>query len=110
MTRVRRFWGWGFEDEGPDPARLAMAEAGLAASFSQPLTRMNPPRLDEIARHVAGLVTRQERRQVVGRASVHRSGSPNHANRFEAMCTVLVNCFTERINTNFVIIVNRNTA
>ena len=49
MTRVRRFWGWGFEDEGPDPARLAMAEAGLAASFSQPLARIEPPRLDEIA-------------------------------------------------------------
>jgi alkyldihydroxyacetonephosphate synthase len=47
--RVRRFWGWGWEDEGPDPSLLSMAEAALPSLLSMTEMRVGTrPRIEEI--------------------------------------------------------------
>jgi alkyldihydroxyacetonephosphate synthase len=47
--RTRRFWGWGYEDEGPDPRALAAIEAGLPAMLGMREIVVRPrPRIDEI--------------------------------------------------------------
>jgi alkyldihydroxyacetonephosphate synthase len=49
MDRPRKFWGWGYEDEGPSrDQRKAIAEL-LAARFSSPREITEPPRIEEIA-------------------------------------------------------------
>ena len=47
--RTRRFWGWGYEEEGPDENLLGLVEAGLPALIGATDLRPRPrPRLDEI--------------------------------------------------------------
>jgi alkyldihydroxyacetonephosphate synthase len=47
--RARRFWGWGYEDAGADPALLGAAEAGLAGLLGMTdIRRLEPPQIDEI--------------------------------------------------------------
>jgi alkyldihydroxyacetonephosphate synthase len=48
--RSRRFWGWGYEDGGADPALLGAVEAGLAGMLGMTeIRRTAPPRIGEIA-------------------------------------------------------------
>jgi alkyldihydroxyacetonephosphate synthase len=48
--RTRRFWGWGYEDGGADPALLGAVEAGLAGLLGMSeIRRAAPPRIEEIA-------------------------------------------------------------
>src|SRR5262245_11414354 len=47
--RRRKFWGWGWQDEGPDPNVLAGAEALLPGLLGiDALRRRTPPELSEI--------------------------------------------------------------
>jgi alkyldihydroxyacetonephosphate synthase len=47
--RLRRFWGWGYEDDGPDPRMLAMAESALPSLLGMTDMRVSPrPRIEEI--------------------------------------------------------------
>jgi alkyldihydroxyacetonephosphate synthase len=49
VQRRRCFWGWGFDDEGPDAAELAIVQAGLGSLLGmEHIERTAPPRLDEI--------------------------------------------------------------
>jgi alkyldihydroxyacetonephosphate synthase len=46
---VRRFWGWGYEEAGPDPAQVAAVEAGLRHFLGVSVDdRIPRPRLEEI--------------------------------------------------------------
>ncbi len=48
--RQRRFWGWGYEDEGPDPMAMAAIEAGLGPMLGMESVQVRPrPKLSEIA-------------------------------------------------------------
>lgn len=48
--RKRKFWGWGWEDEGLDPNEVARLAALLAARFSlHSLEAQAPPRIEEIS-------------------------------------------------------------
>ncbi|GIW43596.1 MAG: alkyldihydroxyacetonephosphate synthase [Candidatus Binatia bacterium] len=48
-TRRRKFWGWGWEDEGLDRSEQERLAALLAARFQLPDVRVgSPPRLEEI--------------------------------------------------------------
>lgn len=50
MSRTRRFWGWGYEDEAPDPALLSAAEAGLGHLLGMnAVARREPPRIDQVS-------------------------------------------------------------
>lgn len=47
--RQRRFWGWGYEDAGPDPMALAAIEAGLGPMLGMDRIEVRPrPKLSEI--------------------------------------------------------------
>ena len=47
--RKRRFWGWGYEDEGPDPGQLEMARQGVSGMLGMAdVTPATPPNLQEI--------------------------------------------------------------
>ncbi len=47
--RVRRFWGWGWEDEGPDPSMLSAAEAALPSLLGMESMQVGTrPRIEEI--------------------------------------------------------------
>ena len=47
--RKRKFWGWGWEDEAADPSQLAMIETALVGLLGmKELTRVKPPRIDEL--------------------------------------------------------------
>jgi alkyldihydroxyacetonephosphate synthase len=49
MTRRRKFWGWGWEDEGPTAEQQERIASLLAARFAlDELTVTPPPRLDEL--------------------------------------------------------------
>jgi alkyldihydroxyacetonephosphate synthase len=46
---TRRFWGWGYEDAGPDPAHLAAVEAGLSHFLGVPeFTRAARPTIETV--------------------------------------------------------------
>ncbi len=48
--RRRKFWGWGYEDEGPTPEQQERIGALLAARYGIEVPRPQPPpRLDEVA-------------------------------------------------------------
>ncbi len=47
-VRRRKFWGWGWEDGGPDAEQEAGILRTLAARFDEPLEPIAPPRVDEI--------------------------------------------------------------
>jgi alkyldihydroxyacetonephosphate synthase len=48
-TRQRKFWGWGYEGEGPNAEQQEKIAALLAARFSIPAPAARPaPRIDEI--------------------------------------------------------------
>lgn len=48
-SRTRRFWGWGYEDEGPDPLMLALLTEYLKDRFGiDEFQKIQPPSLDEI--------------------------------------------------------------
>jgi alkyldihydroxyacetonephosphate synthase len=50
MTRRRKFWGWGWEDEGPTPEQQHKIAQLLAARFDLgELTITPPPRVEELA-------------------------------------------------------------
>jgi alkyldihydroxyacetonephosphate synthase len=50
MARRQKFWGWGWEDEGPTPEQQQRIAQLLAARFGLgELTIAVPPRLDELA-------------------------------------------------------------
>lgn len=47
--RRRKFWGWGYEDEGPTPEHQQAIGAMLTARFGgEPLELQPPPRIDEV--------------------------------------------------------------
>ncbi len=47
--RKRSFWGWGYEDEGPDPQQLRLAQQGVGGMLGMAdVERARPPSLDEI--------------------------------------------------------------
>ena len=47
--RKRRFWGWGYEDEGPDPRQLQMAQHGVGSMLGlADIVRSSEPVIDEI--------------------------------------------------------------
>ncbi len=47
--RARRFWGWGYEDEGPDPAQLTAIESALGPMLGiDRLERTPIPRIEDI--------------------------------------------------------------
>lgn len=47
---TRRFWGWGYDDAGPDATQLALVEAGLAPMLGlEQVARAPVPRLEELA-------------------------------------------------------------
>lgn len=47
--RKRSFWGWGWEDEGAEPSRLAAVETGLSALLGmRDVERISKPTIDEI--------------------------------------------------------------
>src|SRR5262249_45086077 len=47
--RMRRFWGWGYEGEGPDPMQLEAARAALPHWLGPvELTAVQPPSLDAL--------------------------------------------------------------
>jgi len=47
--RQRKFWGWGYEGDGPNAnQRKAIAEAFAARFNTGPLAIVEPPRLEEI--------------------------------------------------------------
>ena len=49
-TRPRKFWGWGYEGEGPTAEQQGRIAALLGARFGiDPPTALPPPRIDEIA-------------------------------------------------------------
>jgi alkyldihydroxyacetonephosphate synthase len=49
-TRARKFWGWGYEGEGPTAEQQGRIAALLGARFGiDPPTALPPPRIDEIA-------------------------------------------------------------
>ncbi len=49
-TRARKFWGWGYEDEGPTAEQQGRIAALLGARFGiDPPAALPPPRIDEIA-------------------------------------------------------------
>src|SRR4051794_14092096 len=49
-SRQRRFWGWGWEDSGPDPAQVEAIRQLLAARFGVPVLEVAaPPRVEELA-------------------------------------------------------------
>lgn len=46
---MRRFWGWGYEGEGPDPAQLAALEPALAGLLGlTQLEQATPPRVEDV--------------------------------------------------------------
>ena len=46
----RRFWGWGYEEAGPDPAALGAAQAGLRHLLGVPVEpKIARPGLDEVS-------------------------------------------------------------
>jgi alkyldihydroxyacetonephosphate synthase len=47
--RRRRFWGWGFEDEGADPRALAAVEAQIGALLGRSPVRREPPVARDLA-------------------------------------------------------------
>ena len=49
MSKRRKFWGWGFEDERAAPEHIAFAKAGLEALLDIKLTGGEPPREGDIA-------------------------------------------------------------
>jgi alkyldihydroxyacetonephosphate synthase len=50
MARRQKFWGWGWEDEGPTTEQQQRMAQLLAARFGLPeLTVESPPQIDEIA-------------------------------------------------------------
>src|SRR6185295_12624377 len=49
MTRRRKFWGWGWEDEAPTPEHQAAIAALVADRFGIPApTPQAPPRIEEL--------------------------------------------------------------
>ncbi len=48
-TAVRKFWGWGLEGEGPNPAQVEGIGRALGERFGVALELVAPPRLEEIA-------------------------------------------------------------
>lgn len=47
--RKRRFWGWGYEDEAPDPRQLQIARQGVGGMLGMAAAeRASPPNLDDI--------------------------------------------------------------
>ena len=49
-TRTRKFWGWGYEGEGPNAEQQGRIAALLGARFGiEPPSALPPPRIDEIA-------------------------------------------------------------
>lgn len=46
--KTRKIWGWGYEDEGPDPRALAFAEASLGALLGAVAPRREPPRANDV--------------------------------------------------------------
>ena len=50
MAKRRKFWGWGYEGEGPSREHEQAIAAMLAARFEVPaLESVEPPRIDELA-------------------------------------------------------------
>jgi alkyldihydroxyacetonephosphate synthase len=47
--RVRSFWGWGYEGEGPNAEQIKGISATLSARFARELTVAEPPRVDDVA-------------------------------------------------------------
>jgi alkyldihydroxyacetonephosphate synthase len=48
VAERRSFWGWGFEDAGPDPSQQAGIARTVAQRFGVALEAVPPPRLEEI--------------------------------------------------------------
>ncbi len=47
--RTRKFWGWGYTDQGPTPEQQAKLGAGLAARLGTgPLEATPPPRIEQL--------------------------------------------------------------
>ena len=44
----RSFWGWGFEESGPDEHQAAAIVAGLSARLETPLELRDPPRIEDL--------------------------------------------------------------
>ncbi len=49
MGRRRRFWGWGWEDAGPDAEQQTAILRGLSQRFDTELKAVAPPRVEDIA-------------------------------------------------------------
>ena len=45
---TRSFWGWGFEESGPDEHQAAAIVAGLSARLETPLELRDPPRIEDL--------------------------------------------------------------
>jgi len=82
-SRVRRFWGWGYEAEGPGPEEIAAVEVGLRHFLGVGELAARPrPRLDEIRLPTPRLGI-PERLRVVMRVVVDDPGHQREAARVE---------------------------
>jgi len=48
LTRVRSFWGWGYEDAAPSPEHAAGIGRLLSARFGTALEHVPPPRIEDV--------------------------------------------------------------
>ncbi len=74
-SKRRKFWGWGYEDEGPDREHQAAIASLLAQRFSCAAAELaTPPRLDDIALPVARITAPAALASIVSDSAYDRAG------------------------------------